>query len=443
MADFIKVSNREEAKRLAYQHYQDKGSLTDGNSYILPDGTKLRVRKRIPNVSGASDLKAEAFETKAKADVGRSTRIGSSKKVVNKAIRDEAAAQWDELVGDRNATINIGGKPYSFDKYLNKEVRDHSKFTRQKAVEAVNLGKSLGHGTPTTDVGRYAESYTQQFAETPTGNYATQDYIPPDQLERLQKAGLATSPQEAARLHVGTTKIGGRLPDVKIEELLKINASGNLTRAGSQGVQNIGGYLPIPIPTGSQLRQNALGMGLGAATEAITPESAYAAGKGDWRTAAVEGVKAAATGAITGGAIQAGLTNLMPRVAASLASGPVMPLVAGVGAALTLQDAAQAYRAGQSGRSIPLQKKVEQTQQDKRRQQDVAQFRAAMPGLASKNRMQADLSGRLSPQQIESFRAGGGNAAMMRDGLSVQQVIERGSSLRLKKIVNSTIRDQV
>ncbi len=231
MADFIKVSSREEAKRLAYQHYQDKGSLTGGNSYILPDGTELRVRKRIPNVSGASDLKAEAFETKAKADVGRSTRIGSSKKVVNKAIRDEAAAQWDELVGDRNATINIGGKPYSFDKYLNKEVRDHSKFTRQKAVEAVNLGKSLGHGTPTTDVGRYAESYTQQFAETPTGNYATQDYIPPDQLERLQKAGLATSPEEAARLHVGTTKIGGRLPDPEIQKILKIDSGDKAIRA--------------------------------------------------------------------------------------------------------------------------------------------------------------------------------------------------------------------
>jgi hypothetical protein len=199
----------------------------------------------------------------------------------------------------------------------------------------------------------------------------------------------------------------------------------------------------LPMPSRQFIKQNTLGAGAGAVTGAITPESAYAAGKGDWRTAAVEGVKAAATGAITGGAIQAGLTNLMPRVAAGLASGPVMPLVAGVGTALTLQDAAQAYRAGQSGRSIPLQKKVEQAQQDKRRQQDVAQFRAAMPGVASKNRMQADLSGRLSPQQIESFKAGGGNAAMMRDGLSVQQVIERGSSLRLKKIVNSTIRDQV
>jgi len=65
-----------------------------------------------------------------------------------------------------------------------------------------------------------------------------------------------------------------------------------------------------------------------------------------------------------------------------------------------------------------------------------------MPGLASKNRMQADLSGKLSPQQIESFRAGGGNAAMMRDGLSVQQVIERGSSLRLRKVLESTIRKE-
>lgn len=380
---------------------------------------------------------------RAKYNAARATRIGSSRKIVNRAIRDEAAAQWDELVGDRNATIVIGGKPYSFDKYLNKEVRDHSKLTRQKAVEAVNLGKSLGHGTPTTDVGRYAESYTQQFAETPTGNYATQDYIPPDQLERLQKAGLATSPQEAARLHVGTTKIGGRLPDVKIEEILKINASGNLARAGSRGAQNIGGYLPVPIPTKSQLRQNALGVGLGAATEAITPESAYAAGKGDWRTAATEAAKSIGTGAVVGGAVQAGLTNLMPRAAAALASGPALPYVTAVSTGLALQDAAQAYRAGKAGRSIPLQQKIEQTEQGKRRQQDVAQFRAAMPGPASRNRMQANLSGKLSPQQIESFKAGGGNAAMMRDGLSVQQIIERGSSLRLRKVLESTIRKEV
>jgi hypothetical protein len=340
MADFIKVSSREEAKRLAYQHYQDKGSLTGGNSYILPDGTELRVRKRIPNVSGASDLKAEAFETKAKADVGRSTRIGSSRKTVNKAIRDEAAAQWDELVGDRNATINIGGKPYSFDKYLNKEVRDHSRFTRQKAVEAVNLGKSLGHGTPTTDVGRYAESYTQQFAETPTGNYATQDYIPPDQLERLQKAGLATSPQEAARLHVGTTKIGGRLPDVKIEELLKINASGNLARAGSQGAQNIGGYLPIPIPTGSQLKQLAPGIkgqlpfNVGSAIEPLQ--------KGQPTKALEEVAKGTAIGMATDPIVRPIMSRLIPAVGAAVKVAPVaVPAAAAVTTELAAPRAAQ------------------------------------------------------------------------------------------------------
>ena len=340
MADFIKVSSREEAKRLAYQHYQDKGSLTGGNSYILPDGTELRVRKRIPNVSGASDLKAEAFETKAKADVGRSTRIGSSRKTVNKAIRDEAAAQWDELVGDRNATINIGGKSYSFDKYLNKEVRDHSRFTRQKAVEAVNLGKSLGHGTPTTDVGRYVESYTQQFAETPTGNYATQDYIPPDQLERLQKAGLATSPQEAARLHVGTTKIGGRLPDVKIEELLKINASGNLARAGSQGAQNIGGYLPIPIPTGSQLKQLAPGIkgqlpfNVGSAIEPLQ--------KGQPTKALEEVAKGTAIGMATDPIVRPIMSRLIPAVGAAVKAAPVaVPAAAAVATELAAPRAAQ------------------------------------------------------------------------------------------------------
>lgn len=148
-------------------------------------------------------------------------RIKESKKTVNEAIRVEAAAQWDELVGDRDKTIKIKNRTYTFDQYLNKEVRDHGKLTRQKAAEAVDLEMSLGHGTPTTDVARYAESYTQQFAEDPSANYASQDYVPPDQTERLRQAGLAGSPEEAAKLHVGTTDIGGRLPDTDIGEVLK------------------------------------------------------------------------------------------------------------------------------------------------------------------------------------------------------------------------------
>jgi len=279
-------------------------------------------------------------------------------------------------------------------------------------------GEALGVTDPDKQSLKVRQSLAKQSKAFP---------ILPTQLEGVPEATARVVPPDPGNV--------GRLGITQLSDVYELGK----TRGGL----NIGGYLPIPIPTKSQLRQNALGMGLGAATEAITPESAYAAGKGDWRTAATKAAQSIGTGAIVGGATQAALTNLMPRAAAALASGPAMPYVAGVGAALALQDAAQAYRAGQSGRSIPLQQKIEQTEQGKRRQQDVAQFRAAMPGVASKNRMQADLSGRLSPQQIESFRAGGGNAAMMRDGLSVQQVIERGSSLRLKKIVNSTIRDQV
>jgi hypothetical protein len=51
----------------------------------------------------------------------------------------------------------------------------------------------------------------------------------------------------------------------------------------------------------------------------------------------------------------------------------------------------------------------------------------------SKPRIKADLSGKLSAAQIRSFQAGGGQAAMLRDGLTREQVIERGSALLLKQ----------
>lgn len=217
----------------------------------LKDGEVIKVTS-----DGAGGYKARTGQRSQQAS-RRQTRIGTSKQEVNKAIRIEATNQWDELVGDRNASIKIGNRNYTFDQYLNKEVRDHTKLTKQKAVEAVDLGKSLGHGTPTTDVGRYAESYTQQFAEDPLGNFATQDYIPPDQQERLQRAGLATSPQEAAQLHVGTTKIGGRLPDPEIENILKLNNSGGTIR-----LRKAGSALPI----------------VGAAVGVLSAGQAFAAG---------------------------------------------------------------------------------------------------------------------------------------------------------------------
>lgn len=210
---------KKKAKELRGQN-KTKEQIFDQIGVPVKGGEVIKVTS-----DGAGGYKPRTGQRAQQAS-RRTTRISTSKQEVNKAIRIEATNQWDELVGDRDATIKIGNRNYTFDQYLNKEVRDHTKLTKQKAVEAVDLGKSLGHGTPTTDVGRYAESYTQQFAETAAGNFESQDYIPPDQLKRLKRAGLATSPQEAAQLHVGTTKIGGRLPDPEIERTLKFDFSG-------------------------------------------------------------------------------------------------------------------------------------------------------------------------------------------------------------------------
>jgi hypothetical protein len=217
---------RQESKKLRAEGLSKK-EIFERLGVPTKDGQVIKVTS-----DGAGGYK-ERTGQRAEQASRRTQRIGSSRQQVNKLIREEATAQWDELVGDRDATVKIGKRNYTFDQYLNKEVRDHGKLTKQKAVEAVDLGKSLGHGTPTTDIGRYAESYTQQFAEDPLGNFASQDYIPPDQAERLRQAGLATSPKEAAQLHVGTTKIGGRLPDPEIETLLKFNGGSARIKAGT------------------------------------------------------------------------------------------------------------------------------------------------------------------------------------------------------------------
>jgi len=52
---------------------------------------------------------------------------------------------------------------------------------------------------------------------------------------------------------------------------------------------------------------------------------------------------------------------------------------------------------------------------------------------ASKPRIKPNLTGKLSAAQIRTFQLGGGQAAMLRDGLTREQVIERGSALLLKQ----------
>ena len=194
---------------------KDIGDFTKETGYTGPE---LQVKDKKTGRIGLRNRKS---------DKTRAARIAQSSATMDTQIRAEAAAQWDELVGDRNKTFKLGGKNYSFQEYVDLEVDRHKLETERMATEAKAQGKTLGHGTPTTDPDRYAESYTQQFPEKgkgsagQLGNFETQDKIPLDQTERLQKAGLATSPQEAAQMHVGRAPVGGRLPDEQIAATLK------------------------------------------------------------------------------------------------------------------------------------------------------------------------------------------------------------------------------
>lgn len=194
---------------------KDIGDFTKETGYTGPE---LQVKDKKTGRIGLRNRKS---------DKTRAARIAQSSATMDTQIRAEAAAQWDELVGDRSKTFKLGGKNYSFQEYVDLEVDRHKMETERMSAEAKAQGKTLGHGTPTTDPDRYAESYTQQFPEKgkgsagQPGNFETQDKIPLDQTKRLQKAGLATSPQEAAKMHVGRTTIGGRLPDDQIAATLK------------------------------------------------------------------------------------------------------------------------------------------------------------------------------------------------------------------------------
>jgi hypothetical protein len=141
---------------------------------------------------------------------------------MDQARLTEAAAQWDELVGDRKKTFTLGDKTFTFDEYVKFEVERSKAMTEGMKAKAAAEGKTLGHGTPTTDTANYAESYTQQFAESGESNYATQDKIPLDQTERMQQAGLRVGVTEAAKGEIGTAeRVGDPKPAAEVERILK------------------------------------------------------------------------------------------------------------------------------------------------------------------------------------------------------------------------------
>ena len=84
MPTFIPVATRAEAREAARQHLKNNPNLTGGNLYELPDGSKIRVRKK-----EGGRLSSEAYDTKSKAD----TKRGNSENTYTTDAARENASQ--------------------------------------------------------------------------------------------------------------------------------------------------------------------------------------------------------------------------------------------------------------------------------------------------------------------------------------------------------------
>ncbi len=192
--------------------YKEHGYLVDQTT-----GEELRWKQK----GGGRGYELQPSSVRERSNKAREERISGSEASMDVERRKVATEMWDELVGDRGKKITFRGKELSFEQFLDLQVKELRGLTRSKASEMTDKGKSVGHGTPTTDTERYAESYTQQFAEDPSGNFGTKDKIPLDQTERLRAAGMPVGVEEAARMEQGYGLVGDQKSPEEIERILK------------------------------------------------------------------------------------------------------------------------------------------------------------------------------------------------------------------------------
>lgn len=133
MANFIPVKTRDEAVKAAQKHLEDSASLKGGNLYVLPNGQRLRVRKK-----ERGRLSAENFETKAKADKLR----GEAEKIP--AFVKQLFEQY--------------GQPERFQEFVNW-VEEGNRQQKQRTPQGFNVGHigSLSKGKPNVPSNRRLE----------------------------------------------------------------------------------------------------------------------------------------------------------------------------------------------------------------------------------------------------------------------------------------------
>tara|TARA_R100001463_G_scaffold31040_1_gene70377 strand:- start:2066 stop:3127 length:1062 start_codon:yes stop_codon:yes gene_type:complete len=104
MASFIPVKTRALAREAARKYLQTHTKLTGGNLYQLPDGSKIRVRKK-----EGGRLSSESYDTKSKADNLRNKResqFRTDEEYQNyQQVKTDARRQSDSTLV-RHATAN-------------------------------------------------------------------------------------------------------------------------------------------------------------------------------------------------------------------------------------------------------------------------------------------------------------------------------------------------
>ena len=107
MPNFQSAKTRADAVKLAKEYLKNNPTLKNGNLYQLPDGTKLRVRKK-----EGGRLSAESYNTKTDADTkrgkGERTYTTDEAKANASAIRKQAR----ELSSQTIHQHGYGGKPF-------------------------------------------------------------------------------------------------------------------------------------------------------------------------------------------------------------------------------------------------------------------------------------------------------------------------------------------
>ena len=244
-----------------------KTIITDGpdgeyEAFLKGDGPKFKWNDK------------EALDASGRA---RTTAISANKPTAE--VKEEAGKLWDELIGDKGS-FTMGGETFtSKEQYQEFEAKRKNRLTLEK--EHLNRADGMSHGHLVPPQHEYAvELYMQSAKEDPSANFASQDKVPDDFEQRLDKAGVPKDKTTVAKRHVGTAERIGDLPkDEKVLKIIKSEPEKALQFIRSSKIPNTiarRGKVLMKNPVVKKAGLLVPGVSLAIAGGIVTSDAAYA-----------------------------------------------------------------------------------------------------------------------------------------------------------------------